>query len=686
MTSDEYAQILDDFELNAPGDVMPGESLTEYIERRRREFESKADGGSIGIEVLFGPKVPAAPSQLVSESDILLGYRGDAAYRSGSEQSKSIGQGNVGTKSDFGDGPARGGGDNRRDDKPIKILPPFKLPEGGPVIVDSVSETLTKEKLPAGVLEQFYKMNAMLTDPETGKSIKHLTVETPTDYTFRRVTPDGIMENDIAQPFGAPQSLSVDPYSNNIIGSDLRADLTKSQKKALGKQKMGYDMGIFSIDDVRENIKPLGDPDNPATNEEIKEFFQAKDGGRVGLFMGGPALEGQALAIYNSMNVTGATDQEIADRLQSLGLYTPGATTTPPPTTPSQPSGYIGRDDNDGPSIVDMTDYSFNKKNYAPGKKLEVNPAAFGISFEKASKPQGIINAALDMPGRTLTSFASPTTGGNITGPAEEGFMSQVVDIDPAGRTREELRQLYDNYNRFFGAPSNFAAARTPGKAGQVFGTIVGAAAGIPFLGPGIDALSKLGSGGDKSLQTKYGVEGGFGGGNTKFRDEFGVSVVDDNKRIFGKKDRDYLDRMEERLGQLEGFFGSRIEGFDINNLTPDMLTDMRRINSFYTKQVQAYLDRIEVEKINEAQKQKEEADALQARIDAERAAGAAANQAMQRREGRGGDHMSRSRAQGGLGISKSAAQAISDANRKAGMGGYGLKDGGLATMFTRRR
>ena len=58
MTSDEYAKILDDFELNAPGDVMPGESLTEYIERRRREFESKADGGSIGIEVLFMDKEP----------------------------------------------------------------------------------------------------------------------------------------------------------------------------------------------------------------------------------------------------------------------------------------------------------------------------------------------------------------------------------------------------------------------------------------------------------------------------------------------------------------------------------------------------------------------------------------------------------------------------------------------------
>ena len=54
MTSEEYGQYIDDFELGA--DVMPGESLTEYIERRRREFESKADGGSIGIEVFFEPK------------------------------------------------------------------------------------------------------------------------------------------------------------------------------------------------------------------------------------------------------------------------------------------------------------------------------------------------------------------------------------------------------------------------------------------------------------------------------------------------------------------------------------------------------------------------------------------------------------------------------------------------------
>ena len=43
--------------------------------------------------------------------------------------------------------------------------------------------------------------------------------------------------------------------------------------------------------------------------------------------MGGPALEGQALNIYNSMNSYGFTDQQIADALQGQGLYTPGGTT-----------------------------------------------------------------------------------------------------------------------------------------------------------------------------------------------------------------------------------------------------------------------------------------------------------------------------------------------------------------------
>ena len=57
------------------------------------------------------------------------------------------------------------------------------------------------------------------------------------------------------------------------------------------------------------------------------------DGGRVGLFMGGPALEGQALSIYNSMNAYGFDDQAIANALTEQGLYTAGGTTDTPETT-----------------------------------------------------------------------------------------------------------------------------------------------------------------------------------------------------------------------------------------------------------------------------------------------------------------------------------------------------------------
>ena len=72
--------------------------------------------------------------------------------------------------------------------------------------------------------------------------------------------------------------------------------------------------------------------DGGAIGIEVLFKEKMKEGGRVGLFMGGPALEGQALSIYNSMNAYGFTDQEIADRLQSLGYYTPGGLT---PDTPS---------------------------------------------------------------------------------------------------------------------------------------------------------------------------------------------------------------------------------------------------------------------------------------------------------------------------------------------------------------
>jgi len=74
-----------------------------------------------------------------------------------------------------------------------------------------------------------------------------------------------------------------------------------------------------------------------------KDYYSKQklaDGGRVGLFMGGPALEGQALAIYNSMNAYGFSDQAIANALQEQGLYTPAGSGT---TQPEQVTGIINQ-------------------------------------------------------------------------------------------------------------------------------------------------------------------------------------------------------------------------------------------------------------------------------------------------------------------------------------------------------
>ena len=238
MTSEEYGQYIDDFELGA--DVMPGESLTEYIERRRREFESKADGGSIGIEVLFGPK----------RDDFRVGGAAGREYGANTSASRGVRT-----------SPSRG---PSRDDR-------------GPMLV---------------------------------------------------------------------------------------AELTPKQKKFIDKQKFGLQENLIPARDIFNKITnpKLGIFDTPTfgfggqeptTEEEFNEYLksigvvqQVKDGGRVGLFMGGPALEGEALSIYNSMNAYGFTDQEIADALSARGLYTPAGSGTT--TQPEQVTGIINQQINQG--------------------------------------------------------------------------------------------------------------------------------------------------------------------------------------------------------------------------------------------------------------------------------------------------------------------------------------------------
>jgi hypothetical protein len=94
--------------------------------------------------------------------------------------------------------------------------------------------------------------------------------------------------------------------------------------------------------------------------------------------MGGPALEGQALSIYNSMNAYGFSDQEIADALSARGLYTAAGSGT---TEPEQVTGIINQQINQGGDdrITEL------QKTFTEGAKLKSVPAISDISAQNLS-------------------------------------------------------------------------------------------------------------------------------------------------------------------------------------------------------------------------------------------------------------------------------------------------------------
>ena len=309
-------------------------------------------------------------------------------------------------------------------------------------------------------------------------------------------------------------------------------------------------------------------------------------------------------------------------------------------------------------------------KEYGPGGTYEVNPAALGFEFG----PQGQVMRA--GPGEDLQGQLGPTT----TNPRMYGSSLDRAMFRVAGIPAREIADMYDErmqqvpgqdfrnfLKRFTGAQSNFEVARAPGMLQEMMGK-------IPSL-TGI--LSSIGGGGDKSDRSRFAVDNaGFGQGTG--RDQFGVFTG--GKTLFGKT-ANYTERMKNEISEIAKNFGYDEE--DLLGLDPNTLAALGQRNKFRQTQVIDYVNKLRAKDIEaEYAKQQAELD-RQNRIDAERAAGAAANEAMQRQEGGGGgSNLTRSREQGGLGLSASLAQSVSEANRAAGMCGFGLADGGIVDML----
>jgi hypothetical protein len=220
----------------------------------------------------------------------------------------------------------------------------------------------------------------------------------------------------------------------------------------------------YKESEISKKVKELMDDGyefGEAVREALKEGFA--DGGSIGievlfkpkrqnLFMGGPALEGPALSIYNSMKAYDAfTDQEIADAIKQAGYSLPTAdsgTTTPPssaaPDTSNQSGGgfdpytpnptetrtkdnYIsspGRQADERSYVGDL----YKTKTEA-NKMMDMYPDYYGVG------PKTGIEKIMGMlPGQQLIKAVGSILPTNKRGIVENELLGKGFAIDDVGR------------------------------------------------------------------------------------------------------------------------------------------------------------------------------------------------------------------------------------------------------------
>ena len=258
---------------------MPGESLTEYIKRRQQEFESKADGGIIGIEVKIADEMAKGGRVGLFSGGVLKGLA--SLFKGG--------------------------------DKAADLAKQEEIFRKGPITKEFL------ETVDSKVINPFVRTRDM---------------KGPGSY--------GLYDNFDDMPAGLKAAEIIKRFVNRKTG-EINYDAAEF---FIGRKLKG-DETIDELIDIAIK-EPIGTGKGPFKDFEEYVLNPAKkaDGGRVGLFMGGPALEGQALSIYNSMNAYGFSDQEIADALSARGLYTPAGSGTT--TQPEQVTGIIGTQLNQG--------------------------------------------------------------------------------------------------------------------------------------------------------------------------------------------------------------------------------------------------------------------------------------------------------------------------------------------------
>ena len=227
---------------------------------------------------------------------------------------------------------------------------------------------------------------------------------------------------------------------------------------------------------------------------DYKKFFKKRyaDGGaigievlfeekkpRQGLFMGGPALTGQPLAIYNSMSAYNSfTDQEIADAIKEAGYELPTADsgTTPPGSTPGNNLGYQSGGNEGQGGIMNLDPYS--KGPASPGNQSNnfLNTAFSKVGdfkdsmmdkFSGTKIGEGIISGASKFKNMAFTPMMALANMRNPLNPSAQNYNPSLQgQIDMlGGMTGTKISGTYiDPYNKQLGFTDNLTGQEMIGR------------------------------------------------------------------------------------------------------------------------------------------------------------------------------------------------------------------------------
>ena len=293
-----------------------------------KRFFRKADGGAIGVESLFEERTPFRFGG--------RGYQGgrNTGVSRGGGRSAAMGMGGKQRGGTFSAPTPTGGGGPR-------------TPSGVTVTNKTKPQTYKYNVKPT--IDRFQKglFNKLSKLANLGK-ISDLEAEALSKTGLPSAT--GVISD--ARHLAAMNELSksLSPFGGKIgefIGDAgaFTAGLI-NEVPALGRGLSKENLDAIK-EDIVANFGVFSTPQT-TTAEQIYASKGLKKGGRVGFNVGG-ITDPQALAIYNSMNAYGFSDQEIADTITAQG-YDAGtlgqspSIPTPVPVAPEPSEGIIGID------------------------------------------------------------------------------------------------------------------------------------------------------------------------------------------------------------------------------------------------------------------------------------------------------------------------------------------------------